>query len=96
VLGKFSITFATAYLTYTLVTHVSAIHNNVVYPWAPVIVACIIGYTVSSMFMSLYGISITAILQVFCMDEEIESHFGKQEAALCPPALKDFLDANRE
>jgi hypothetical protein len=37
--------------------------------------------------MSTYGISITAILHIFCMDEEMEAHFGKQGAALCPPGL---------
>jgi hypothetical protein len=30
------------------------------------------------------------------MDEEMEAHFGKQGAALCPPGLQEFLDEHHK
>jgi len=41
-------------------------------PFFPTLVIALIGYVVGSVFMSVYGTVMDAILIVFSMDEEIE------------------------
>ena len=55
----------------------------------------IVGYAVSEIFMSVYGMAANAILQCFCLDEQL------QKSKNCPPRhcpenLKSFIDNNRK
>lgn len=58
ILGKFAISFICGFTLYEVLRLIPSINNNLVYPMLPVMVAGVLGYSVGSMFMSLYGISI--------------------------------------
>ena len=62
ILGKFAISFICGFTIYEVLKFIPSVNNNLVFPTLPVIVAGLIGYSIGSMFMSLYGISIQAIL----------------------------------
>lgn len=62
---------------YIVILNFHGVKDNLVFPDAPVYVAGILGFVIGSLFMTIYGIGIGAILHIFCMDQEMESHFGK-------------------
>jgi len=65
--------FAVAYI---MCVSISDLSNNLHSVFIPTILGGLISLTVGALYMSVYGMSIDAILQCFCLDEELAKQNG--------------------
>ena len=56
----------------------------------PTIACFLIGYIFANMFLTVYDLASSAILQCFLIDEETSGGTGKNR----PPELEDFIISN--
>jgi hypothetical protein len=75
--GKALICVVTGFLGYIIIMN-SKLENEVYSPVFPTIVCIIIAYILSSIFLSVYSFSSTAILHCFILDEEIKGNRAPQ------------------
>lgn len=69
-IGKAVIVISSAWISYLIIMN-SKFKDKVSSPIFPVIIVCIIAYTIASIFLSVYSFSSTAILHAFLLDEEV-------------------------
>lgn len=84
--GKSLIMIGSAWICYIIIMN-SGLRQSLYSPVFPIIVVIVIAYLLSSIFLSVYSFSATAILHAFLADEEIG---GNRQ----PDSLKKFIDAN--
>jgi len=75
-LGRVFICLLTALLGYLIITNSDRYSKDLISPWSSTIVFGIIGFTIGSIFMSVYGTVADAVLIIFSMEEEIEKYHG--------------------
>lgn len=84
--GKALIMALNGWIAYLIIMN-SKYRNQVYSPIFPVIVVVIITYLITSVFLSVYSFSSTAILHCFILDEEIKGNRA-------PKSLQPFLEMN--
>jgi len=62
----------TGLVSYLILTRTEHFKGTVSFPEVPAALCAIIGFTIGSNFMAIYGIASDAIIFIFCMEEEIE------------------------
>jgi len=77
--GKALIVIMSGWIAYLIIMN-SELKDQVYSPVFPVIVVVAIAYIISSIFLSVYSFSSTAILHCFLLDEEIKGN-------RCPKSL---------
>eukprot|EP01017_Pseudomicrothorax_dubius_P041517 TRINITY_DN6650_c0_g3_i3.p1 TRINITY_DN6650_c0_g3~~TRINITY_DN6650_c0_g3_i3.p1 ORF type:complete len:295 (-),score=68.40 TRINITY_DN6650_c0_g3_i3:77-865(-) len=88
-IGKIFIAFATTVCGYLIITRAERYKNAISSPILPSILFFIIGYFIGVGFMSVYGMAADAILQCFCLDEELCKKNNR--ASYAPKVLQDFI-----
>lgn len=79
---------ASGWIAYLIMMN-SDLKDKIYSPVFPVIVVVIIAYIMSSIFLSVFSFSATAILHCFLVDEEVQ---GNRQ----PKSLQSFIDRNDE
>lgn len=80
----------TVMLCYQILVNVSPF--NEYSPFLPCVFIFIISYTISVLFLSVYGSGIDAIFLCFCVDEEQARGKGMEMPEHCPAELQDFFE----
>jgi hypothetical protein len=88
-LGRIFIACMTGLFSYLILTRVEQFKGTVTYPEAPAFLCAMVGFTIGSNFMAIYGIASDAILFVFCIEEEIEKS-TKIKTNRCPQVVSPF------
>lgn len=86
-IGKLSITSVIVICSYYIVVTMKDYINLISNPLIPTIICGIIGYSIGSLYMSIFGLSSNAIIQCFLIDETINIKKG-QRAIYCPGPLR--------
>jgi solute carrier family 44 (choline transporter-like protein), member 2/4/5 len=94
-LGKWVITLAASYIGYMLITRVSTWKDSIHSPIFPTVVFILLSYSISGLFMSVYGMACDTILQCFLADEELSSR-NRGAPAHSPQLLMDFMGKERQ
>jgi solute carrier family 44 protein 1 (choline transporter-like protein)/choline transporter-like protein 2/4/5 len=94
-LGKWVITLGATYVGYMVITKYSYWGDQIHSPIFPTIVFMLIAYTISGLFMSVYGMACDTILQCFLADEEISSR-NRGGPSHSPEILADFMGKERQ
>ena len=94
-LGKWVITLGATYTGYMIITHVDTWKNSIHSPIFPTIVFMLLAYTISGLFMSVYGMACDTILQCFLADEELSSR-NRGAPSHSPELLMDFMGKERQ
>ena len=85
--GQFCITLVVTVLTYASVTKISQFQETVHFPLVPVALAAGVGYVIGTIFMTVYGMAADAIIQCYCIDEELNPN-----NRYAPVILRDFIE----
>lgn len=86
--GKAMIMIASGWIAYLILMN-SPMKDQIYSPVFPVIVVVIIAYLLSSIFLSVYSFSSTAILHAFLLDEEVKGNRA-------PKSLQAFIQRNEQ
>jgi choline transporter-like protein 2/4/5 len=87
VIGKAFITLVTMMIGYSIITKAPQYTGTITHPLAPTMVFGIIGYFVSSLFLSVYGVGTEAILYCILVEMDIRKTPTKK-----PDLFMDFKD----
>lgn len=79
-LGKVAITVGNTCIGYVIIAKWPRIYDQINSPVAPLIVIFIISYILASLFMSIFAVAATSLLQCFLVDVELSKHAGKGDA----------------
>lgn len=69
--GKLTISVATAFIAYCILMYVEPYMTDVSNPFISCFLVFVIAFVIGTLFMSVYGMCIDAILQCFLLDEKI-------------------------
>jgi choline transporter-like protein 2/4/5 len=92
-LGKLAITFIVLIAAYYTMMSIEYFTIMVKNPVPPTVICGLIAFAISSLYMSVYGVSCNAIIQCFLMDE-IDAKSRGQRARYCPEPLREIIDDN--
>ena len=90
-LGKLFIVAGNGLLMYLALTQWQQAKDEVSSPYFPIAVACIVGYIVGAVFMSIFSFSSDTILQCFFLDEELGER-NKRPRGNRPPEMEGFVE----
>ena len=76
-LGKFLISIGNTLIMFIVITKAPFISEEINSPFAPAILIFIISFTFTSIFLSIYNVSSTSIMQCFIVDVEICKKEGR-------------------
>ena len=76
-LGKFLISLGNTLILFVVITKAPFISTEINSPFAPSILIFIISFTFTSIFLSIYNVSSTSIMQCFIVDVEISKKEGR-------------------
>lgn len=85
--GKLFIGVLTAFMGWFMLTEWDDVKDSIYSPILPTIACFLIGYIFANMFLTVYDLASSAILQCFLIDEETSGGTGKNR----PPELEDFI-----
>jgi solute carrier family 44 protein 1 (choline transporter-like protein)/choline transporter-like protein 2/4/5 len=94
-LGKWVITLGAAYAGYMIITRSSYWGDQIHSPIFPTVVFMLIAYTISGLFMSVYGMACDSILHCFLADEELSAK-NRGGPSHSPEILADFMGKERQ
>ena len=83
-IGKIFISSLTGYLGFIIISNDGAIKDKLYSKIVPVFIFILVGYFVSSLFFSVYGVAADTILLAFFMDKELASKGGRPVNAPAP------------
>ena len=92
-LGKLTITVCNTFVCYEIMIHWANINDYINSPVGPVIVLVLESYLISAIFMSIFNIACSTLLQCFLTDVEISKGKGHDEAQLRPKEMDDLVEA---
>lgn len=90
-LGALIIGISGIVVSYIMCVTITDLKDNLHSVFIPTIIGGIISMLVGYLYMTVYGMSIDAILQCFCLDEELAKQNGGN-AQHTPDTLVDFMD----
>jgi hypothetical protein len=93
--GKAFITILAALIGYVIITQSTQYSTKIYSPIFPTIAFVIVGYAISELFMSVYGMAANTILHCFCLDEKLQEA-ERAPPRHCPDQLKAFIDEHRQ
>lgn len=94
-LGKWVISMGATYTGYMIITRVNMWKDDIHSPIFPTVVFLLISYSISGLFMSVYGMACDSILHCFLADEELSAN-GRGAPAHSPEILTDFMGKERQ
>lgn len=94
-LGKWVITLGASYAGYMIITRSSYWGDQIHSPIFPTVVFMLIAYTISGLFMSVYGMACDSILHCFLADEELSAK-NRGGPSHSPEILSDFMGKERQ
>ena len=94
-LGKWVVTLGSTYVGYMIITRQSYWADKIHSPIFPTVVYVLIAYTISGLFMSVYGMACDTILQCFLADEELSAK-NRGAPSHSPEILSEFMGKERQ
>lgn len=78
-LGKITISVLNMLALYAIILAWPSIINKIHSPFGPLLIVFAISYLISSVFMSIYSVTSTSMLQCFLVDVELSKKEGKED-----------------
>ena len=94
--GKFFISMLVALAAFALTAYWPWMRDQVSTPFVPALVCFILAYTIASIFMSVFSVAATTILQCFILDMEIAKVKHDGGADHQPASLQGFINEIEE
>lgn len=91
--GKVTICALSGWIAYLIIMNAKVLKDQVYSPVFPIVVVVAIAYLLSSVFLSIFSFSSTAILHCFILDSELAQKGGKVNFHT-PKSLQTFIDRN--
>jgi len=91
--GKASNLAASGWIAYLILMNEKNLKENLQSPIFPVIIVVFVAYLISSVFISIFSFSATAILHCFIIDSELSTKEGRNNSHT-PQSLQPFLEKN--
>lgn len=97
-LGKAAITVCNTFIGYAIIASWPRIYDVINSPVAPIVAVFIISFIISSLFMSIFGVAGTTLLQCFLVDVELNKKAGKgdEDGSHRPRELDHLIKALRK
>jgi len=75
--GKLLVAMGTAFLCWFILTEWESVNEKIYSPILPTVACFLIGYILAVLFLAVYDLACSAILQCFLVDEEVSKGLGK-------------------
>lgn len=89
--GKMTICTLSGWISYLIIMNAPVFKDKIYSPIFPVIIVVFIAYLISSVFLSIFSFSATAILHCFILDSELAKKGGRNAT---PESLTPFIEKN--
>lgn len=82
--GKITIACATSFIAFLILENVDPYMSSLSNPFLSCFICLVIAFVIGTLFMSVYGMAIDAILQCFLLDEKLSAGRDNAAPSHCP------------